>query len=564
MFENKPFTNTYNIGLWADIIKRYENMEKYNMCFLEPQYVSDYPGVRAIFADKTWISNLISEKAFLELNGQHSMFIASQTGTGKTTFLMDKCLSRAIKSGMRILYLCNRSSLAMQVKHLALAHEENAELWIGKKQVKDLKKYYSDLGFSSLTNLGAIEVMTFQSFLHNYEDIDPKGYMGVFIDEAHYFVSDGTFNNFTEITLQKICEIFKNTRRIYLSATPQEVLDVIYEAENKYAGTLYSPPLIDVYCMKSDYGYMIPHFFADTADILSVINTRSNEKWLIFVKSKKTGEELKSDISSMGINVEFFTDETNKEDPLYLQLITKSILPVNCLISTKYLDCGVNIKDHMNLVIYDSDIVEIQQMIGRKRLTGPDEKVNVYFHIPKMSELKKAENGLRKRIAEINKRLYSLNHNEYIESIETPFFLVGNQIDYNSLCLKKLESEMQQCKRLVEFLGNFENITERNISYAKKLLEDFPQVSYCENDLLISNPKNELDKLFADVLGKTLSKNEFEIFSGEVVKLLGDPRTRVRETSPGINTINGVIKDYGCIFVASGDPTTYTLRREIL
>ena len=65
----------------------------------------------------------------------------------------------------------------------------------------------------------------------NFSQNKVDEYAVVVMDEAHFFLADAKFNPFTELILDIVTNIFKYTRRIYLSATPQESMGVIYETE---------------------------------------------------------------------------------------------------------------------------------------------------------------------------------------------------------------------------------------------------------------------------------------------------------------------------------------------
>ena len=73
----------------------------------------------------------------------------------------------------------------------------------------------------------------------------------------------------------------------------------------------------------------------------------------------------------------------------------------------------------------------------------------------------------------------------------------------------------------------------------------------------------EIDKLFTAILGETLIKSKFETISGEIVKILGDPRVKPNEKTPAIGKINELIKPFGYFFDPSGDPTNYTLKKDV-
>ena len=62
-----------------------------------------------------YIDDIIGEEYRKWIYGT-SVLIASQTGTGKTTFILEKLLANAIKYNKYLVYICNRRSLDKQMR----------------------------------------------------------------------------------------------------------------------------------------------------------------------------------------------------------------------------------------------------------------------------------------------------------------------------------------------------------------------------------------------------------------------------------------------------------------
>lgn len=150
-------------------------------------------------------------------------------------------------------------------------------------------------------------------------------------------------------------------------------------------------------------------------DILGMLRQRSSsEKWVVFVSSKKIGKEMRN------LLIESGADETKAvyidaeydalcadEDPSrkYAKQEVENIVrngrfQSDVLITTKVLDNGVSIKDKrvQNIVLMTDDKVEFQQMLGRKRFTKSDKKLNIYICV--------GNPGIFRRRAEIYYRIY--------------------------------------------------------------------------------------------------------------------------------------------------------------
>lgn len=81
------------------------------------------------------------------------------------------------------------------------------------------------------------------------------------------------------------------------------------------------------------------------------------------------------------------TRDTKRDSESYQRLINKGEMPCRVLVATKFLDVGVDINTrNLRIVVFEDNIVEIKQMIGRKRIKDR-ENIEVYFYIPSLSDL---------------------------------------------------------------------------------------------------------------------------------------------------------------------------------
>ena len=78
--------------------------------------VPDMENVRVSRYYYDWVSDIVSEQSVQRMQGNTPLFIASQTGSGKTTFIFENCIPVAEKEGKKVLYLCNRTALKNQIK----------------------------------------------------------------------------------------------------------------------------------------------------------------------------------------------------------------------------------------------------------------------------------------------------------------------------------------------------------------------------------------------------------------------------------------------------------------
>lgn len=307
----------------------------------------------------------------IELNPLCPTLIQAPTGFGKSYFILHHLLPLVKEAGGQMLLLSNRIAISAQQKRE-----------IAKVTGFPKSGYYTHIGIQELTDFGCIRVMTIQSlpsFLKS--DEGKKWYqkvMVVVIDECHFFTADALFNPYCGLTLRKITTYFPNAVRLYLSATPEHVIGPIAKAEES------APPPIShqIFSLENSciprrqfqhlrfqvgsYDHIAIRYFKELETLKSHIATSpSNERWLIFVPSKKLGQEL---VQQLGEGARFISAD-DKEDKSWKTLVQSQKLPCRILISTSVLDCGVNIHDDSlkHVVILLDDKITFLQALGRKR-----------------------------------------------------------------------------------------------------------------------------------------------------------------------------------------------------
>lgn len=218
----------------------------------------------------------------------------------------------------------------------------------------------------------------------------------IVLDEAHFFLSDAPFNSYTKDILERIQGI-KNAMRIYITATPKEVEQLIAYLEyniclNKecYWGKLgYSNNRIsDEYTLKKysipvSYDYITLKFFSDWNMIESLVK-QSSDKWMIFVSSKKEGKVLQKKLGNE--IAEYIDADTKFKEPMRLQsLVRRKKFSSKALICTSVLDSGINIEDlNVKYVVIDTvNSVQAKQMLGRKR---HDDHENITLYVRQMNK----------------------------------------------------------------------------------------------------------------------------------------------------------------------------------
>lgn len=199
-----------------------------------------------------YLADKITDTEIDKFEQEKYIIINSPTGSGKTTFVLKKLLSRAFAKGKHIVYICNRRILRDQIE-------------VSAKESKDLI-------FGSLTTLGEQESDFIHIFTYQYceaqgclnkirvPDTDtilcPENVAYYIFDEAHYFLNDSLFNQGTHYWTEK--QRFSEIGiKIFITATPEPLFWFLsatipwnrrwYDKEMR---SLYIPYLYQMICDK--------------------------------------------------------------------------------------------------------------------------------------------------------------------------------------------------------------------------------------------------------------------------------------------------------------------------
>jgi|GEM_PF-3199808 len=372
-----------------------------------------------------------------ELTNENPVLIAAPTGMGKTHYVIDILIPHILKNrpGKNILLASNRLAISVQQKRTIMKITRD-------KDVGD----YTDEGMRKLSDLGGgrIKIMTLQAMETLIRDASKKDVNTadekkrveglnawcqdlelVVIDEAHYFTSDCLFNCGAPWLLNKIPSVFAHANRLYLTATPGDVLTPLAEAEwaaiqeritleRIAAATSNNTIRNPLECAKLTF-YDFPRnvnkhisvrYFRKIETIIKEIQentTKTKDSWLIFTTSMKKGEELSIKLGKRAL----FLSAENKRSDEFNKLVVTERLPSQIVIATKVLDCGVNISDDTlkHIVILEEDYTTFIQELGRKRCKN-NERITLYVKAVGAKRFQK----LRKENAELLKKLNTVKN----------------------------------------------------------------------------------------------------------------------------------------------------------
>lgn len=327
----------------------------------------------------------------------NAMILVAQTGKGKNFWVLHTLRAYAADRGKEVIYLCNRVALNRQ------------QIQEADKAVNPIKKpnVINDI---SEHKAGSLTIMTYHRF---YEKLQKEGwsYFDKFAfcvaDEAHFFYSDALFNADTEKILYLIPKVFSECFRVYMSATPEAVIDPIYAAEWKamkgdYAPenceATYSPelgwhgkenlPHILLYYFPFDFSaYQDTYVFSKVEKLVAEIcNDETAGKWVVFITSKDKGKDMEKELTDNNISTIYIDRDTRSCSDIEIRQIwervqeTGNLGSSKVLITTSVLDNGFSVHDKnvKNIVLFAEDKTEFLQELGRVRL-AQGQKIRIYF-----------------------------------------------------------------------------------------------------------------------------------------------------------------------------------------
>lgn len=296
------------------------------------------------------VSEHIKHEGIKSWNDGDIVTIEAGTGAGKSYFIKNMLYSHAEKNHKKILFLIHRSNCITQFQ----------------KEIEKDKK----------TN--TIHIKTYQSLealYRNNRQFDFSPYQYIVCDEFHYFMSDATFNKFTDMSLNAILEESKSTR-IFMSATGDYM--------ERYITGYKKLNVID-YKLPINYSFIKTLTFYNKDDSLHDFMKQAidqNIKSIFFIENAEKAYSLYKKYEEYCI---FNCSKGNKKYYKYVDeekingLLEKERFEELILITTTVMDAGVNIKDlDLTHVICDvKDIDTLIQCIGRKRIQNKNDKIHL-------------------------------------------------------------------------------------------------------------------------------------------------------------------------------------------
>jgi len=372
--------------------------EKMNIIELEDQNnlveTSKYPNYAKFPFEKF---NPVQSRIFEIFNEDCNVIVAARTSAGKT-ICSEILMSQEIRE---------RGGKAMYLAPLRALAKEKIDDWT------DANHHFSDLNLSICTGdyrltdkrkqeleSSNIIIMTSEmlnSRCRNYKSESNEWIKQIgtlVIDEFHLLTVPGRGDHL-EIGLMKFAKINPNCRIVGLSATMpnvRQIADWVGDNLNKkktyFINSKYRPcPLSIHYENYEDIGTYEMKEESKIDKAVDILREYKEDKFLIFVHTKNTGDRIRRHLHQIGIECEFHNADLEKEKRHEVETKFKTG-KLRAIIATSTLAWGINMPARRVIIagvhrgMTEVDTYDIMQMAGRAGRVGYDPRGDVHILVP--------------------------------------------------------------------------------------------------------------------------------------------------------------------------------------
>lgn len=493
-----------------------------------------------------YLISIINGKDIDTLEYGKSVCIFSPTGSGKTKIIEQ--IASALEKQEKIIILTNRRACKIQLK-------------------KDLlKKHgFKEIPEELMDKINITEnIMTYQEFVQKRQCYHGKKFI-LICDECHCFAEDSTFSVYPQQMINFLKSNLDNTKRIYLTATPDDVLQTIWDIESRSDDKLYpltkdnlkdflretptesSTRIKHTYLMKSDWDYLIFKAYDpnNKEKLVEYINkTRSDgQKTFVFINDIAGGSDLKEQLG----NCQHIYSAEDKKTELH-EIAVNEMFQSETLITTKVAENGLSLHDEkLSVIVAETyDPVALQQIIGRARVNRRNPR-DITVLIPDYS---------LSNLGSIEGKLY-MQLREFQKVIENPDFAMQyqpqpNQYIYYDAILKKpvvnyigyqqLQKQLEYIKALKEaeqetphtFIHKVLEIYGKDTDIIDEIFIDYDTIKDCKQRILSASERYE---------NSSKEETDLKILKEELKTACNETGAYKKELNSNINidTINDIL-----------------------
>lgn len=428
--------------------------------------------------EKEWVSDVISDNEIRNWNVGDVITIKAKPGQGKSFFIKNKLYAYAKKHNERILFLLHRDNTVSQFRNEILRE--------GKEDTIDIRTY-----------------QYIEQALMYRRGFDISEYKYIVVDEAHYFISDSTFNNRTDISFEAIMSQ-NSSVRIFMSATIDDIQEYITIGNNIKTKN---------YCIRQDDNRVSELTFYNNDDMLDEVAARvvhNGEKAIFFINKARKAYDLYRRFRSHALF------NCSKSNPLYRYvdeeaieiMLTKEKFDVPLLITTSCFDAGSNIVDTdvKHIVIDMRDVDTIIQCAGRKRVQSEDDTFHLYIKNITNQQLGGFESSSSRKLAMAR---YLLEHSSEELVKKYPRQNDASGVIFDALVDGQIEKKINKLMYLkkskdIELYRKMKNLGEYGFSKYVASVFGFDDEGIGKRDFHIANDNFSLTNYLDSMVGSVM------------------------------------------------------------
>ena len=399
-----------------------------------------------------YLSEVIDSDMIKKLQIGNSMVINGPTGCGKSQMIADYIEGKPPDETVVVIVprCCIKRQLRREVAKELVIPPDKAEEFLEWKNVY---------------------ILTYQSFINRQKQFKGK-LLTVFLDECHCLSSDATFAMYPQQMTQWLENNLDTTKRIYITATIDNVLPLIWskeyiEYDNRYPSNVIldaSPEEIAMFdfrrytriqhlvLMKANWDYLNFKIYdpSDPQKLADYINdiSKSGKKTLMLLNDIDKGSKFNQllDPPARQIYSDSVDDALNEE---ISKITENSMFEGSGLITTKVANIGLSLHDSaIEVIVAESfEPEEIIQIIGRVRVDRRKPRpVTVLLPDYSSGDLGRMEHMLIEQLK--NFKAAKENPYKYDREPYTYSSPEGRKLVANDLAIKTLDMKLKFIQKL--------------------------------------------------------------------------------------------------------------------
>lgn len=452
--------------------------------------------------------NPVQSRLFEIFQGDSNVAIAASTSAGKTV-CAEMYLSYEIrKNGGKGIYVGPLKALAKEKEQdwsCSSHHFGDLKTFIATGDFRFTSKRVQEMEESNLVVMTP-EMLASRCRSHKSDKSKFLYDVNVVVFDESHLLTVPSRGDHIEVALMKLTEINPNIRIVLLSATMPNV-DEICGWISKITGR-------DTYYLESDYRpcplnihyeiYYDGDYTYDDKELqkvgtaCAIVEHYSEDKFIVFVHTKRTGQLMLESLTRYGINAEFHNADLSFKDRIALEDKFKNDKNFRVLVATSTLAWGINAPARRVIVtgihrgLSEVENYDIQQMVGRAGRPKYDPRGDAYILVPESQK----DDAIRK-----------LKKQTKIQSTLLDYIKVSDEDRHYKTLAFHIVSEINQ--------GNVKT-KDGFKKWLNKSLACFQEKNY--NDSIIDDTLNLLEKYYAIFLN---DKKEYQCSSiGKIASML--------------------------------------------